>query len=92
MARSRINVASVPMLSVIEEQAKCIHPRRGGQEHLFGMGTGDYVCRDCKEPMPLISQALPCCGVPRRPHPDHGASWACLVCGDVWGWVPYRMQ
>jgi hypothetical protein len=70
----------------------CSHPTRGGQEHILGMGTGDYHCGTCHEPMPIMKQPEKCidCGAPgssMAPDPEHGRSWHCSDCGKNWGWV-----
>jgi hypothetical protein len=70
----------------------CKHPERGGQEHLKGLGTGDYYCRGCGEAMPIIAKPRSCimCGSKTgriEPDPRHGKSWSCLDCGKSWGWV-----
>jgi DNA-directed RNA polymerase subunit RPC12/RpoP len=66
--------------------------QRDGQEHLGGFGTGDYYCRACGEPMPIISKPNSCitCGSKTghiEPEPTHGESWRCSDCGKNWGWV-----
>lgn len=70
----------------------CLHPSRGGQEHMSGMGTGDYYCQTCHEPMPIIGKPAVCieCGSESgniAPEPTLGKSWHCSDCGKNWGWV-----
>lgn len=70
----------------------CLHPARGGQEHILSSGTGDYLCRACAEPMPIITTPDRCMSCTAKlahfaPESTHGLAWECLDCGNVWGWV-----
>jgi len=70
----------------------CSHPKRGGQEHYLGSGTGDYYCTTCGEAMPIIGKPRQCerCKATTGhivPDPENGMSWRCSDCGKNWGWV-----